>query len=404
MAESEPPDSTRDTADAEPSGGSGGGLSSSGRRAVLLCLAILLILEFGAARRDWLWKLDPRRPVGILLAVEEQLIEPVDEPRVVILGSSVVRDAILPRLFEQVAGLPRGSVLNTSLPNATPFDFVLLYERNRQRLARSRLLIVGVEEWYFYEEPGIPERYHRWATLQQRFADYEGSQRLPLLVSWVWKTYAARNVLSFEAATGAADVAVIGNDGRTRWRAEEQATGSADFDLSAYEARLHERQWRDRQTTYLQQLVGLAAADGLPLLIVRMPLRAAAQATRGRLDPGAEERLQEALATAGDAARLLDLPAAPDAGLQEQHFLDERHLGTTGAEVFTRFLADWTVQQGLLDAPFAVDFPRLGPGALPLRVTASRHPGRRDPLIGGLIRGYRNEHSAVPQPTVEPTR
>lgn len=326
-------------------------LSVAGRRALLLCLAVLLVLEVGVARRDWVWRIDPRRPVGIMLAVEDEIIAPADDARVIILGSSVMRDAVLPRVFEEAAGLPRGSVLNTSLPNATPFDFVLLYERNRDTFAHARLILVGVEDWYFYEEPGVPERYQRWASLGDRLADYSGNARLQVLVSWLWKTYAARQALAIDgiaAALRGERTQVIGEDGRTRWRPEEQALGPETFDLSAYEARLHERQWRDRQVRYLGRLLQIAATDGVPVAVVRLPMRAAAFDMRRRLDPEAENRLQQALRTAGvgaGATRLLDVPVGAAAGLEERHFLDERHLGTRGAELFTRYLAAWAVSE-----------------------------------------------------------
>jgi hypothetical protein len=326
-------------------------ISVAGRRALLLCLALLLLVEVGAARRDWAWRIDPRRPVGIMLAVEDEIIAPADDARVILVGSSVMRDALLPRVFEQAAGLPRGSVLNTSLPNATPFDFVLLYERNREVFAHARLLVIGVEDWYFYEEPGVPERYQRWASLQDRLADYSGRARLPVLVSWLWQTYAARQALAFDgiaAALRGDRAEVIGDDGRTRWRAEEQALGSDAFDLRAYEARLRERRWSDQQVRYLRRLLQLAASDRVPVLVVRLPMRAAAFALRRRIDPEAEDRLQQALREAGvgdGAVRLLDVPVGDTAGLEERHFLDERHLGTRGADVFTRYLATYAATE-----------------------------------------------------------
>lgn len=329
---------------------SGAKLSSASRRALLLCLGILLVLEFGAARRDWIWNLDPRRPVGIFQAVENEIIVPAEDIRVVVFGSSVMRDGIVPRAFEAAAGIPEGSVLNTSMPNATPFDFTVLYERNRDAMHSARLLIVGIEDWYFYEEPGISERYHRWATLSDRLADYGGSERLPLIVSWIWKTYAARNAFAFDALGAALSgnrAEVVGDDGRVFWRPEEQAAGPESFDLQGYEERLRERVWRDRPVRYLTRLLELAAEDGLPVVIVRMPMRSAALERRERIDRDAERRLQGAIAAAmaADAeAGFLDFPAGPAAGLEEHHFLDERHLGTEGAEVFTRLLAAWAAE------------------------------------------------------------
>ncbi len=87
--------------------------------------------------------------------------------------------------------------------------------------------------------------------------------------------------------------------------------------------------------------------DGVPVVIVRMPMRATAFRLRGQVDAEAELRLQSALATvraAGVPSRLLDLPTGASVGLQDRHFLDERHLGTRGAEIFSRYLAAWAIE------------------------------------------------------------
>ena len=85
----------------------------------------------------------------------------------------------------------------------------------------------------------------------------------------------------------------------------------------------------------------------MPVVIVRMPMRATAFRLRGQVDAEAELRLQSALATvraAGVPSRLLDLPTGASVGLQDRHFLDERHLGTRGAEIFSRYLAAWAIE------------------------------------------------------------
>jgi hypothetical protein len=212
------------------------------------------------------------------------------------------------------------------------------------------LLLVGVEDWYFYEQAGVSERYHLWASLGERMADYRGSARLPLLVSWVWKTYAARQALTFggiSARLTGDDIEVIGEDDRTRWRPEERERGPQAFGLSAYRARLRERAWRDRQVRYLREIGELAATDGVPLVFVRMPMREAALELRGRIDPEAERRLQGALDAVRDldSTRVLDLPGGAQVGLEPADFLDERHLSLGGAATFTTYLASWAARE-----------------------------------------------------------
>jgi hypothetical protein len=167
----------------------------------------------------------------------------------------------------------------------------------------------------------------------------------------VWKTYAARQAFALDgivASLRGERAQVIGDDGRTRWRPEEKEMGPESLSLSPYEARLRERHWRDRQVHYLRQLLEIAGTDALPVVVARMPMRDAAFRLRARVDPGAESRLLAALATAreaGASATLLNVPTGVAIGIDDRFFLDERHLATAGARLFTRHVAGWATAQ-----------------------------------------------------------
>lgn len=78
--------------------------------------------------------------------------------------------------------------------------------------------------------------------------------------------------------------------------------------------------------------------------MVRMPMRATAFRLRGQVEAEAEARPQNALATLqGPAAPsgLLDFPTGAAVGLEDRYFLDERHLGTRGARIFSSYLGGW---------------------------------------------------------------
>ena len=76
----------------------------------LLAVALLLAVEFGLARRDWIWGWWPRSESGVIDAIETQVIAQSDAPSVLFLGSSRVRDAVSPREVEKQLGLKRGAV------------------------------------------------------------------------------------------------------------------------------------------------------------------------------------------------------------------------------------------------------------------------------------------------------
>ncbi len=122
-----------------------GGRHSVVPKGALFAVVILLAVEVGIARQDWLWDLVLASPSGNITALEEQVNQGAD-PTVVVMGSSRVRDGISPRQLETELNLHEGSVLNLAVTNGSTFDALTIYRRNRDTLSKAKLLIVGIED------------------------------------------------------------------------------------------------------------------------------------------------------------------------------------------------------------------------------------------------------------------
>ncbi|MEZ4474741.1 MAG: hypothetical protein R3F60_28925 [bacterium] len=318
-------------------------------KAARLCLAILLLVELGVARPDWLWKLVPRSGAGIIDVLEARVIAHADAPRIVVLGSSRVRDALSPRDLERALGLSTGAVLNLALTSGTPFDALTLYRRNRATLRKAKFLLVGVEDWYLNGAMVPTERDRRFATLAERWGDWDGELRLSLLLGFVWRTYDARDViretLQAVARRGVRDVP-LGPDGRLRWRADDPQTGPVDVDVvTELDGFFREDRPGQGRVAQLDRLIALARADGVEVRLLRVPWRDAYLDARRTRHPAADARWRAYVD--GLSPPALGAERASAIGLLPTDFVDYGHLAGRGATLFASLVADQVRAAGL---------------------------------------------------------
>src|SRR5436190_15151835 len=70
---------------------------------------------------------------GEIFFIEEKVLPKFPAPRILLLGSSRMRRAIVPRQLDQQLGLPEGSTLNLGLAYARVYESLYLYERNEAK-------------------------------------------------------------------------------------------------------------------------------------------------------------------------------------------------------------------------------------------------------------------------------
>ncbi len=313
--------------------------------AVVVCLGVLVAIEVGIARQDWVWKRLPRSDAGIIDALERKVIHKAGPLDVVILGNSRTRDAIPPRSLEAELGLAEGKVLNASLTEGSLFDSAMMYRRNRDQFKEARLLLVGIDLWNLQlnDEPGTRER--RFTPLEYRWSAYRGKNRADMLINWAWRSYDYPWVETIlDPSKKESKKLAIDEQGRVAWRdGDDPEFGPETIDVAdEIEGRYAEFQFSETELDCLRQLVNMAREDGLDVVIVRPPLRNvfidARDAVRPHIEDQFRQRLEEFVSEFDHVYLVID-ERASDCGLKEVDFLDYGHMTAHGAEIYTTRLA-----------------------------------------------------------------
>ena len=300
------------------------------------CLALLLAFELGVARQDWFWRL---AGVRIVEDLEDLVVAPAPTPRVVVLGSSRLQFGIAPRVLEDALNLPVGSCLNLAMGGGTSFDALLMYRRNRDKLSRAQLAVIGIEDWYY--NGGYPPnpRDARFASLRERWEEYPGPARPELLFNWLWQTSAiqtAAQIWMEQVHAGA--VARLQPDGRFVVDHPEEGADphNAALMISRFYANYSFAMGRHHQ---LQRLIDLCRSDGLQVMVVQMPLRDEYVELAERDYAAAWEAYRRTALTLTDADVVL-FPKLSELGLSQDTLYDYGHAANDGAAPDTRLVAE----------------------------------------------------------------
>lgn len=320
--------------------------------AVALAVGLLLAVEIFVARSGWVWTANPRCDTALFEQLETVVLAHVKRPVVALMGSSRMVDAVPPRLLAADLGLPEGAVVNLALPTGTPFDWLSLYRRNRAVLSRARVLVLGVEDWNLNQAlPAfrVTQRDRRYASLGERWRDYPAQDRLGLVVGKLWRTLdAAGQAEPLLKAMKRRRKPPIGPDGRIRWRKCERETGPAEMNCAKEAAQYCGSYRLNRgRLGQLRRLIAMAEADGVRVLLVRLPLRDSYVEAIALRHGKAERVFREAVAKL-PASRVVVYDKASKLGIPGFHFYDYGHPTTLGARTVTRELARLIRETGWL--------------------------------------------------------
>jgi len=323
---------------------------------------LLVVFDFAVPRQEWIWRQTPRSQAGIIDALESQVIDHADRQVILFMGSSRMRDAVIPRQVEHELNLPTASVLNLGLNAGTPFDALVLYRRNRDRLRRARVLVFGIEDWYLNAAMAPNERDRRFASLGERLGVFTWDHTASLLLGWVWHACDARDAIHrylTRLSFGAAPQLALAADGRIQWRDQELHTGPADADVNADLAWFyHDYTFSDGRIRQMRALIEMAQDDGLQVMIVQLPWRDTYVDQLQTKHPEAYRRYHQLAASLtqafpGAAAYMIERASA--LAIPPTHYYDYGHLTIDGARTMTTHLTD------LLRRQYARIWPRDEP-------------------------------------------
>ncbi len=311
-------------------------------RAGALALLLLLTVEVAVGRQEWIWQAVRASDIGLLNLMDRDVIPVAPPPKVLLMGSSRMRDAVPPRDLERYLRLSEGAVLNLGVTGGTPFEALVLYRRHREKLSQAEVLVISAEDWYSNAgiRPGDADR--RFATLSERLSDYGLEPSLALLVGWVWRTYDARYAIErwircqFRDCEGSA---YVGPDRRVIYRRQEPLEGPAEADVTPDVWRFYQNYaWSNGRLRQLSRLIADARTDGVRVIVVQFPFRD--EYLRAVREQHGEAYGDYLRALRGlDGAEVLVFESASEVGIAQRHFRDYGHLTPLGAELMSERLA-----------------------------------------------------------------
>ncbi|MCC7494493.1 MAG: hypothetical protein IT204_19200 [Fimbriimonadaceae bacterium] len=314
-----------------------------------MAVALLVLVEFGLARQDWLWNWDAKGEAAPLWRLQRDLIDPSPAPTVLLFGSSRAQIDLVPAVLAAELGVAQASVYNLAISAGTPFDAWVVYRESRAKLRQAMVAVIGIDNWHVNAGFGVNPRDRRYADLPTRWRLFDGGNRLSLLTGYFWRTCDAQQPLrQFATSLGRRLPASLPElpDGRRIPESSHIPGPTPHVELpselqllSVVQAHYVNYRASDFRFRQLEQFLALAKADGLRTVVVTMP------PTRPYLDlveqrrPGALAWFDRAVDGIRGADRVWRCRDNLAAGLALEAYYDGGHMNDVGAAAFSRSLA-----------------------------------------------------------------
>lgn len=347
--------------------------------ALLCALAVLGVFELGLRALPGGFLKVAGGSLGEFHYAEQDVLARATTPQVVLFGSSQAQDAMSPAAMEAALGLPTGSCVNLGVRGGRPFDALRLYQRNRERLKTAKVLLLCVDAWTFSASWPPSIRYRLYAPLEERLAfapetlDFAASvpeidrkrkhaelalQRQRLLLD---SCLNMRVLMPYALRSGSIQLRLrkqkswprLSEDGRMQVR-PGVPRGPVSMPAAVMENRARERcegfAIHPAYPEHVRQLARLTAEDGVKLVLLQLPGRAAYQDAVERLYPEAHALHTKTTRALADelGVPFTQWTRPSDCGLREDSYHDYAHLADEGAATFSRFLAGHLRREGLL--------------------------------------------------------
>lgn len=305
-----------------------------GGRALWAALAVLLVARVVlGVGSDFFGRFRGAADDHHLRAAERQLTRR-PAPRVVLFGSSRLKNLVRESDLAERLGLPVSAVANGAIDGGNPWDVLALLRRNPRLFDGAELFIHDIQFWQLNASfrRGIPRpSFYRYATLGERWAVRDLSARCLLVADWVWPFVSERRTLVDWVRGPRASVprpVPVYSDRPHRWDPVPMASKHAgDFVFDQVAA------------GYWRSLVGELRRRHIPQVVLHLPARSAYVSwLRRHAAPAYADYLGFARSLEGPGVRLLvwDLPA--EAGLSDLDFHDYGHATRAGARRFAAVL------------------------------------------------------------------
>jgi hypothetical protein len=322
-----------------------------------LLASVLIIVALEAAMRLTPDTLVPNRIETEVRFMEEQLLPRIQEPRVVVLGSSRVRRAVVPAQLDEELGLPRNSTVNAGMAMGRLYDALYFYERNRALLGKADVVVFSFDEWHFSVGGRLGTHYELHAPWVERF-QFSGLLRsrmvldglfsmrikLPLLPRKLMVDAGLRQPNRFQLSLNDDNQILpperpVAEDGLDVARLRKQIELLYDdFEISPV------------PQEHLRRLAEMVKADGARLVLLQMPNRNSYQAeverTHGKEYQAHARTLRALSAELNAPLHYFERPE--ECGMTDADYVDYGHISLDGSRTFTTFLARLLREQNYL--------------------------------------------------------
>lgn len=322
-----------------------------------LLASVLVIVALEAAMRLTPDTLVPNRIETEVRFMEEQLLPRIREPRVVVLGSSRVRRAVVPKQLDEELRLPRNSTVNAGMAMGRLYDALYFYQRNRAQLAQAEVVVVGFDEWHFSVGGRLGSHYELHAPWSERF-QFSGLLRsrmvldglfsmrikLPLLPRKIMTDAGLRQPSRFQLS--------LNDDNQIL--PPERPTLEDGLQLARLRKQI-ELLYDDFEISpvpqeHLRRLAEMVKADGARLVLVQMPNRNTYQ---NEVEQTHAKEYRAHVETLRALAAELDAPLhcferPEECGMTDADYVDYGHISIDGSRTFTTFLARLLREKGYL--------------------------------------------------------
>lgn len=308
---------------------------------LLAGLLILIGTEIFVARSDWIVDRFPASSLGIMSALESEVIRDAN-PEIICFGNSRLRDGLSPRILEQQLGMPKGTVLNLALTSGTPYDSLVMYRRNREILRHAKIMIVDFEYHYFGKVPELTVRVGRHGTFEDRLRLFESREQLvPALIGNIWHTFGLRDYLrALIMEPSKADTLVISDDGRIIWR-DAEADHQIDIksNIEQHASKYETDKLDSGHARELQRLIALAQKDGVIVVLLHVPVRGEFMEHLKETYPKKYKQLHSQFTKYDfDVDLVLDPEQGDDIGILNESYFDYGHMTDDGSKRFSEWI------------------------------------------------------------------
>ncbi len=292
----------------------------------------------------------PRRGLEFM-SIEQRCIRDIPAPaKVLLMGSSRIRYAVVSDVVADELGLPRDQVQNITLRAGGPLDALILLRRNPHLLDNAKLVVFDINPWQLNLNGQflVPPRLHYIASLSERLRLFDLAGKCEVLWDCVWPSNRERRTLArwMENLWWLAKGAKYSTDWNPWWAPGEHGQAGEEAALRHMQrfevCQLMEESWRE--------FVDLLDRRGIPLVIIETPTLEMYYTTINETPEyrkGYEKYLdiKQSLARPGVHFKTWLLPE--DAGLTDDDLFDYGHLAKNAALKFSRVLAAYLRDEGL---------------------------------------------------------